>query len=76
MSAPKRNLAYQTEQKKTPVFWLMAVVGRLKKLVDGELNHLLTVNRSKRRLSLQLPLVFRYLSGRTLMLCRLVLKRH
>ena len=48
MSAPKRNLAYQTQHKTTPVFWLMAVVARLKKLIDGELNHLLTVNRSKR----------------------------
>ena len=40
MSASKR--------KATPASWLTALFARLKSLIDGELNHLLTVNRSKR----------------------------
>ena len=40
MSASKRKV--------TPAFWLTALFARLKSLIDGELNHLLTVNRSKR----------------------------
>ena len=40
MSASKR--------KATPASWLTALFARIKALIDGELAHLLTVNRSKR----------------------------
>ncbi|KAA0913541.1 FUSC family protein [Psychrobacter sp. ANT_WB68] len=37
-----------SERQATRAFWLTALFARLKNLIDGELNHLLTVNRSKR----------------------------
>ncbi len=48
MSALKRQTKHKSQHKVTPASWLTALFARLKNLIDGELHHLLTVNRSKR----------------------------
>ena len=44
----RKPIMSASKRKVTPAFWLTALFARLKSLIDGELNHLLTVNRSKR----------------------------